>query len=169
MVMNAQSSENLPLLESHRRWSLHYLTGHDLEWYAKILSRPILYLAVLNITFHLVGGFPGLEQTFNDVFLPLLFFVEIATYIWVGLLVTRATAKKNLSQGMQWMSGVAAGAFTGIAVAIFMALFKIFWYREFWTIINIVTEPAIRLLEGLFISGLASGISLGLKKINNHH
>jgi hypothetical protein len=145
------------LLETYSKFSLHYLTGHNLEWYFRIIARPFFYLVALNIAFYLVGGLPTLEQAYDNVFLPLIFIIELVTYAWVGWKVAYVASWKTLPHRMRIYAAGMAGGITGISLGITLSLFKVFWFRQLWTIFNIVTEPSFRLIEGLLVA-LAAGL-----------
>ena len=48
---------------------------------------------------------------------------------------------------------VTAGAFTGFGIGLLTALFELAWYRQLWTVFNLVAEPFLGLLVGLVSAG----------------
>jgi hypothetical protein len=154
------------LLEQHRKLSLHYLSGHGLDWYAQVISRPLFYLISLNFAFYLVGGLPNMGGTYDAIFLPLIFLVEIVVFAWLGWKVAWQMSWKTLPRGMKFFSCSFAGALLGMGLGIAMTIFKVFWFRELWTITNIITEGPIRMIEGLVIATLSGAITLLV--VRNH-
>ena len=155
---------SLLLLEEHSKFSIHYLTGHNLEWYFGVIGKPVLYLATLNIAFHFINGLPNLNVAYEAIFIPIIFITEIITYGWLGWKVALKASWKTILTSMKIASAALAGGLTALFLGVIMSLFKIFWFREIWTFLNIVTEPTIRLLEGLIVAGIAGLITTALIK-----
>jgi hypothetical protein len=71
---------------------------------------------------------------------------------------------KTILPSMKIASAALAGGLTALFLGIVMSLFKIFWFRDTWTFFNIVTEPTIRLLEGIVVAGLVGLITLAIAR-----
>ncbi len=158
------TSSHQLLLETHSKWSLHYLTGHKLQWFVPFVAKPVLYLATLNIVIVLVGKLPSISSAYNQVFIPVAFIIEVATFIWLGWYVMNATKQKSLPLGMNTTTAFISGLLTGIFLGIILALFRIFWFQEQWTFLNLYLEPAIRALEGGVITLISGLVSIGIHK-----
>lgn len=168
---SAQQTKALPqphqlLLETHSKWSLHYLTGHKLQWFVPFVAKPVLYLAILHIAVTLVGKLPGLTHVYNEVFEPIAFLIEVGVFVWLGSHVMQQTRTKSLPRGMNAMTALVAGGLAGIFLGIILALFRIFWYQADWTFLNIFIEPPFKALEGAIITLISGVISRGIFKQN---
>ena len=168
MHKNKQENQHLKLLEEHSKLSTHYLTGHDLEWYFRIIGKPILYLTTLNIAFYLISGLPNLNEAYEAVFIPIIFITELITYGWLGWKVAYKASWKTILTSMKIASAGLAGGLTAVFLGVAMSLFKLFWFRDTWTFFNIITEPTIRLLEGIVVAGLAGLITIVIIKYKKH-
>jgi len=153
-TVEKEVKQEVKLLEKHSKLSLHYWTGHSFEWYLRVSLKPLIYLTIVNMVVTAFGTHATTSQVTSAVFIPLVFLAEIITYGWLGASVYIHSGTKTLPLGMRWATAMISGAITGLGVGLMMTFFRIFWYREFWTFLNIITEPAIRLIEGLVVAGL---------------
>ena len=163
--MKKNNPQHQLLLETHSKWSLHYLTGHNLEWYFRFIGRAIFYLAVINLLLSIMSGFPSLNDIYAVVLVPLIFIIELLVYGWLGWKAIKLASQKTLLNTMKFMTSAVSGAIAGFLLGLFMVLFKIFWFREAWTFFNIVTEPVISMFEGFVVAGLVVGLALLIFKI----
>lgn len=156
------------LLETHSKFSLHYLTGHSLEWYFRLIGRSLFYLLALNAAFYMVGSIPVFTAAYDYVFIPILFIIELIVYVWIGGHVARLSSIKTLPLQMKVFTCAASGALVGVVLGIFKALFQLFWFRELWTFYALVNEPVIRGLIGLILAGLVGYLTLLLMRKQNN-
>jgi hypothetical protein len=153
------------LLGTYNKFSLHYLTGHSLEWYLRFILRPVIYLVIANIIIIALGSHPSAYLLVESVLALLVFLAELIVYGWLAVRAVTVTFNKTLPPLMRWVTATLAGGLTGLGVGVVMSLFKIFWYRAGWTFFNIVTEPSLRLIEGLLVAGIVSVFALTILRL----
>jgi len=88
-----------------------------------------------------------------------LFFFDVLYYVLAWEVIIFAYAGFRIA----WQSGsyrLAArnGAIIGFFLGIIIAIFKILWFYQLWTVFNLLTEPIEYLLLGLIVSGLVASL-----------
>lgn len=134
------------------------LAGKDLSFYFKIIRIPVVLAIVIEILAHFTAN------TFYLIWLVnFIVFVYISWYL----------IKKHQAPFFQI---VVASTMAGIIIGVCVALFKLIWFRHFYLIFNLITEPMITAIVGIGISALTFLIIKNIsqknikksKKINNN-
>ena len=129
----------------------------DLGWYLLRVKKWVILLTIANILVYVLQIFDALYQLMVNVAEPLLLIVDFIVFGMIAVKVKRKD-KEGLWQAI--VTPFIAGFFLGLAVSIF----KVFWYRQFWTINNLIIEPMFMGLLAATI-GLVVGLFVKRKKI----
>lgn len=111
------------------------IAGHPPSFYVRkarfaVLLGGLLHVAVF--AYNLSGIYPWLLKILIPLFL--------GGYVFIRRQLTiPATAT--------------TGAFVGLGLGLLAAVIEISWYRQLWTVFNLVSEPLISLLVGFFAAG----------------
>ena len=106
----------------------------DLGWYLKIIKKPVLILAALEIGVYGLSLFAGLKNLMLDFFDPLLLIVDLVVFGWIFARV------KKKDRSMWWPAAVSV-FLAGFSLGLIVSIFKFFWFREYWTVFNLIIEP----------------------------
>ncbi len=128
----------------------------DLEWYWQLIKKPVLILFGLQLIVYILSLFSSLELLMLDVFNPLLLIIDFLFWGWLVAEI-KLKYKENLWQASVTM--FLAGFFLGVLVSIF----KFFWFREYWTIFNLIAEPVFMGMLAIFV-GLISWLFIKKNK-----
>jgi len=120
----------------------------DLEWYWKLIKKPILILFGLQVSVYILSLVPGLKLLMVGVFDPLLLLVD---FVFFGWIVAEVKLKNNENL-WQALVTVFLGGFT---LGILVSILKFFWFREYWTIFNLIAEPVFMGLIAVIVGLVA--------------
>lgn len=116
------------------------LASRTLDFYFKLIKFPIVFAVVL-------GG----VYFFTTQALDFVWFIDLITIGYVAVVII----KKH--QGKTQEIIISCGM-TGLIIGFFNALFKLVYYRRFYLFFNLISEPFLTALVGIFV-GLAIGFS----------
>jgi hypothetical protein len=128
----------------------------DLDWYWKIIKKPVKILAGLEILLYILAIVPALRLLMLGVFDPILLLVDFVFFAWLVWQV-RIKKQENLWQA------VVTVFLAGFALGLVVSIFKAIWIREYWTIFNLITEPVFM---GLLAVAVGLIVSLVIKPKN---
>jgi len=72
-------------------------------------------------------------------------FIAIGVYEFIALLIAGLIVSRKINDRKVLTS---AGAFTGLLTGVTIGFFKLLWYHKFWTVINLIAEPAVTAVLG---------------------
>ena len=111
-----------------------YKKFKDLEWYWKLIKKPVLILFGLQAIIYVLSFFSVLKLLMVGFFDPLLLLVDFVFFGWLVAEV-KLKYKENL-----WQTVVTV-FLAGFTLGILVSILKFFWFREYWTIFNLIAEP----------------------------
>ncbi len=126
-------------------------------WYLNLIKKPVLYLVTMELLIYFLSAIPLIKAFILNTLLDYLLIIDVFVFIWLTF-----TLKRHLSATS--LVAIKAVMMTGLLVGFFRALFKIFWFSENWTLINILVEP---LIWGFYALITATIFSLIIKKNDN--
>lgn len=118
-------------------------------WYLSIIKKSILYLVMIELLAYFFSTVPLIKDFILNNLLDYLLIIDLFVFIWLTF-----TIKRHL--GATSLVAIKAVIMTGLLVGFFRALFKIFWFSESWTLINIIVEPLIWGFYGLVTATIFS-------------
>ncbi len=131
----------------------------DLDWYWQVIKKPVIILAGLEILVYGLSLFSELKLMMSEVFDPILLLVD---FVFFGWIVWQVRIKK----GETFWQGIVTVFLAGFALGLVMSIFKALWFREYWAIFNLITQPVFMGLVAVVI-GLLVSIAIGRKRIKN--
>lgn len=114
------------------------LGSQTIGFYFSLIKFPVIFAVVLGIAYFLA------QKNFN-----LIWVFDLLAFGYVAFRLVKKYKGKYLEI-------VIAGGLTGLFIGLFSALFKLIYFWKFYYFFNLISEPAITALVGIFI-GLAVG------------
>jgi len=127
----------------------------DLEWYWRVIKKSVLILFSLQIVIYILSLFSSLKLLMIGVFDPLLLIVDFIFWRWLVAEI-KLKYKENL-----WQSSITM-FLAGFSLGVLVSIFKFFWFREYWTIFNLIAEPVFMGIVAIFV-GLISWLFIKRK------
>ena len=128
----------------------------DLEWYWRLIKKSVLILFSLQVVVYILSLFSGLKLLMMGVFDPLLLIVDFIFWGWLVAEI-KLKYKENL-----WQVSVTM-FLAGFSLGVLVSIFKFFWFREYWTIFNLIAEPVFMGIIAVFV-GLVSWLFIRKNK-----
>ena len=118
-----------------------FLGSKPLGFYFALIKFPIIFVVVVEIVYFLS------QKSFNYVWI-----FDLVAFGYVAAIL----AKKHR---LGYKEIVIGGGFTGLFIGLFVAVFKLIYFRKLFYFFNLISEPAITTLVGIFF-GIAVGYVL---------
>ncbi len=112
------------------------------------VRRSVIVLFILQALAYVLMGVPVWRLAVERVIDPLLLLVDLSVFGWVA---SEAKLKYNQRATAAILVSFRVGLFLGLLVA----LFKFFWIREYWTVLNLVIEPVYTGLLAVVVGSIA--------------
>lgn len=126
------------------------LGNRKLEFYFDIIKYPVVFAIVINVVYFFIRKSLDVMWVFD---------VMAFAYIAVFILKKRLGGRQEVF--------IACGI-SGLFIGFFMALFKLVYFRKFYLIFNLISEPFLTFIVGGFIGfAVAYAVLKPNKKDNN--
>ncbi len=126
----------------------------DLAWYIDKFAPQVITLAALEVLIYVLAIFPVWRVWMEEVVSPLLWLVYL---FFLGWLFSKI--RVDFKEGL-WQATVTV-FLAGLSLGILIAIFKLIWFHEYWTIFNLIIEPMVLALLG---AGIGMIINLFIRK-----
>ncbi|MFH1173194.1 MAG: hypothetical protein V1692_01530 [bacterium] len=132
------------MLKENNLWS----GGQDSsgsDYYFQPVRLPVLAVVLLEIILIiLTDRFWSNAFWWADYDFYITLALKVIAAFWAAWLLLDYLKKKTPVAG----PGYTAGAVAGLTIGLIVAIFKIFWYHQFWTFFNLISEPLLTALVG---------------------
>ncbi|MDP2586387.1 MAG: hypothetical protein Q8P32_01285 [Candidatus Komeilibacteria bacterium] len=120
--------------------------GKSLRWYKEVAAWPMFILLLLEIGLRVMQTkyFITIEP---EIFTSLINFSRLSAFVYL----TVSGVKRYLANKKQILTAAVLG---GLLAGVILGLFQLFWYRDLWTVFNLIGQPLLLAAEGLVISWL---------------
>jgi hypothetical protein len=148
----AESIDSKKKIEPKTKW--HF---KDVAWYFEVFKKEAAIMFGLEAATYILAIFEGLNFILKEIIGPLLMIVYLGIFIFI---VWKVKRKRNESTH----DALAAVFMAGFVFGLLMAIFKLFWIFEYWTILNFIIEPAYMGLLAVAV-GLIANLVIRRKKL----